>query len=64
MTTQQAFLAMKLGCKIRADWMKPGLFYYIKGDSVCCADAIPPGFIKVSEFCTFFEDEEYDWYTI
>jgi len=64
MTTAQALLAMKIGCKIRADWMKPGLFYYIKGDSVCCADAIPPGFIKVSEFCTFFEDEEYDWYTI
>ena len=64
MTTQQAFLAMKLGCKIRADWMKPGLFYYIKGDNVCCDSAIPLGFIKVSEFCTFFEDEEYDWYTI
>ena len=34
MTTQQALLAMKIGCKIRADWMKPELFYYIKGDKI------------------------------
>ena len=33
MTTQEALLAMKIGCKIRADWMKPELFYYIKGDN-------------------------------
>lgn len=62
MTTQQALLAMKLGCKIRADWMKPELYYYIQGDSVCTnGNAIPPGFILVNEFVDFFDDS-YDWY--
>lgn len=63
MTTAEALLAMKIGCKIRADWMKPGLFYYIEGDNVCCDNTIPPGLIKVSEFCSLFHDP-HNWYIV
>ena len=63
MTTAEALLAIKIGCKIRADWMKPELFYYTKGDNVCCDNTIPPGLIKVSEFCSFFDDS-HNWYIV
>lgn len=63
MTTAEALLAMKIGCKIRAEWMREGLFYYIKGDNVCCDNTIPAGLIKVSEFCSFF-DESHNWYIV
>lgn len=63
MTTQEALLAMKIGCKIRADWMKQDLYYYIKGDYIYCSDNNSRIFTPVNKFTTIF-DESHNWYIV
>lgn len=62
MTTAEALLAMKIGCKIRSDWMKRDLYYYIKGDYIYCSDD-PRIFSPVNKFTTVF-DESHNWYIV
>lgn len=62
MTTQQALLAMKIGCKIRADWMRKGLYYYIQGNAVHCSDDWS-NFMSITRFGQLF-DNYHNWYSI
>ena len=62
MTTQQAILAMKIGCKIRADWMRVGLYYYIHDNNVHCNDAWD-SFMNIDIFSQSF-DNCHNWYIV
>ncbi|UZN24157.1 hypothetical protein [Klebsiella phage pKP-BM327-1.2] len=53
---------MKIGCKIRSDWMKRDLYYYIKGNYIYCNDD-PRIFSPVNKFITVF-DESHNWYIV
>lgn len=63
MTTQQALLAMKIGLKVRAEWMKRDLYYYIKKGYVYCNDDDSRIFTPANKFTTVF-DESHDWYLV
>lgn len=62
MTTQQAVLAMKIGCKIRADWMREGLYYYIQGNAIHCSDDWS-NFMGINRFSQLFDDS-HNWYIV
>lgn len=62
MTTKEAILAMRIGCKIRADWMREGLYYYIQGNSVHCSDDWS-NFMSITRFGQLF-DNSHNWYSI
>lgn len=62
MTTAEAILAMRIGCKIRADWMKPELFYYIQDGVIRCNDNWP-NFMDIERFSQVF-DESHEWYIV
>ena len=62
MTTQEAILAMKIGCKIRADWMREGLYYYIQGITVHASDDWS-NFMSIIRFGQLF-DKSHNWYIV
>lgn len=62
MTTTEALLAMKIGCKIRADWMRAGLYYYIQDGVIHCNDAWA-NFMSINKFSQVF-DESHKWYIV
>lgn len=62
MTTQQAVLAMKIGCKIRVDWMREGLYYYIQGNAIHCSDDWS-NFMSIKRFTQLF-DNSHNWYIV
>lgn len=62
MTTAEALLAMKIGCKIRADWMREGLYYYIQGNAVHCSDDWS-NFMNITRFGQLFDDS-HNWYIV
>lgn len=62
MTTAEAILAMRIGCKIRSDWMREGLYYYIQGNAVHSSDYWSH-FISITRFGQSFDDS-HDWYIV
>lgn len=62
MTTQEAILAMKIGCKIRANWMREGLYYYIQGIAIHASDDWS-NFMSSKTFLRMF-DKANDWYIV
>lgn len=62
MTTQQAILAMRIGCKIRADWMREGLYYYIQGDAIHANDDWS-NFMSITRFGQLFYNS-HNWYIV
>ena len=62
MTTQEAILAMRIGCKIRSDWMREGLYYYIQGNAVHSSDDWSH-FMSITRFGQSFDDS-HNWYII
>lgn len=59
MTTQEALLAMKIGCKIRAGWMRKGIYYYIQGKAIHCSDDWS-SFMSSEHFLQMFASSN-DW---
>lgn len=62
MTTHQALLAMKIGCKISADWMKPDVYYFIQGIAIHASDDWS-NFMSSKTFLRMF-DKANDWYIV
>lgn len=62
MTTQQAILAMRIGCKIRADWMREDVYYYIQGNAIHASDDWSH-FISITRFGQLF-DKSHNWYIV
>lgn len=62
MTTQQAILAMRIGCKIRSDWMREGLYFYIQGNAVHSSDDWSH-FMSITRFGQSFDDS-HNWYIV
>lgn len=62
MTTQEAILAMRIGCKIRSDWMREGLYYYIQGNAVHSSDDWSH-FMSITRFGQSFDDS-HNWYIV
>lgn len=62
MTTQQAILAMRIGCKIRTDWMKEGMYYYIQDNAIYASDDWAR-FMSITRFGQLF-DESHEWYIV
>lgn len=62
MTTAEAILAMRIGCKIRADWMREGLYYYIQGDAIHANDDWA-NFMSITRFGQLFDDS-HNWYIV
>lgn len=62
MTTQEAILAMRIGCKIRSDWMREGLYYYIQGNAVHSNDDWSH-FMSITRFGQSFDDS-HNWYIV
>lgn len=62
MTTKEAILAMRIGCKIRSDWMREGLYYYIQGNAVHSSDDWAH-FMSITRFGQSFDDS-HNWYIV
>lgn len=62
MTTQQAILAMKIGCKLKFDWMKKDQYFYIHNGRVFCNGA-PLEFSTIPEFSEMYADSD-NWYIV
>ena len=62
MTTTEAILAMRIGCKIRADWMREGIYYYIQGNAIHANDDWSR-FMSITRFGQLF-DESHNWYIV
>lgn len=62
MTTQQAVLAMRVGCKIRTNWMREDLYYYIQGNAIHCSDDWS-NFMGITRFIQLFGNSD-NWYIV